>query len=861
MKTFNPINRPIQPSYTLDVLAKSYNTLEQGHKEAVKAASDLEVAMANLDLNEAESEWRQSKINEIRQTVDENTVYGNAYTALDDIIKKAGNIASDQGMIGRLKAQQDYKTFRDQLDKRTDIPEDYKEYYRELNPYKYQDQFNKEGQIIGGTKWEPSTRPVSTVPLDKILSQGLSWAAKEAGGSDQTRWLDANGNITNDISKSVTGEFFDTRTNSWQRLSKEKLAAGVQAAIEATPGAKASLEQDYNIAKWKYNKNGEVNPDITDKNGVLLTPNEYIQKRIDPFYKAATYYNQNDSTKYGDAWKAQLAMANKMAAQGGNFIKQSDILQTVTNPVRMDNFMPTQAQAEITSNKQSLANIIKTYNPDAEFDLDNSTQESIRKLIEDNISNPEDRLVAIQNLETIADNQEYLESVKEGSDPDDAKGFDAYNAVISMSDLPLDNEYSTRVSSFINGAFRGNSAVRGYVNEEQYDEIIMALGGERQAESLGFVLGSKNGKKYIEIPKNSDKALYSYATAFKNVGALGRWSGTDTNFVTVDDNGNELEDISSPVGRGGIYNPIDDSLLAPKGFKTNIKRVLDDYVDYVGKLKIKNDNVLKGGKITLGQQVVNQATPAVAEAAFMMKANPSEAGKYSALYKLENEEAVKGIRGIDLTQTGAMVVGENNTFEKVTSDEAKKFTALLRSVKDNEMTISAVQDPQTGIWSPLITLHGVYDAEGKEKRQAVTLYAPGGFDSAVVQSWNQDSEFRAKNDVNIYSATNRNLNITNSRSFANIDKLILQPSGNGFEVFNKTDNKKIGLVDKTTAVELRDAYYRWNDTYNAVKSGVQGIDMNSVASIAVDVARALSRANNDNNVEYYYQQLMLNLTR
>ena len=117
MKTFNPINRPIQPSYTLDVLAKSYNTLEQGHKEAVKAASDLEVAMANLDLNEAESEWRQSKINEIRQTIDENTVYGNAYTALDDIIKKAGNIASDQGMIGRLKAQQDYKTFRDQLER------------------------------------------------------------------------------------------------------------------------------------------------------------------------------------------------------------------------------------------------------------------------------------------------------------------------------------------------------------------------------------------------------------------------------------------------------------------------------------------------------------------------------------------------------------------------------------------------------------------------------------------------------------------------------------------------------------------------------------------------------------------------
>ena len=119
--------------------------------------------------------------------------------------------------------------------------------------------------------------------MNQILNQALQWAAKEQGGGSQTRWLDANGKVTDDITKSVTGEIYSHTKGDWQRLSKAKLAEAVKAVIENTPGAKASLEQDYKIAKWKYDQNGS-NPDITDKNGILLTPEQYLAKRIDPFY-------------------------------------------------------------------------------------------------------------------------------------------------------------------------------------------------------------------------------------------------------------------------------------------------------------------------------------------------------------------------------------------------------------------------------------------------------------------------------------------------------------------------------------------------------------------------------------------------
>ena len=162
MRNFEVINREYVNPIDLNVLGQTYNTLEQGHQQAVAAAAELETTMANLDLNEAESEWRQQRINDIRTTLEENSNYGNAYSALDDIVRKSGNLASDAGMIGRLQAQKDYKTYLDNLNKRTDISEADKEYFREVNQYYYQDKYNNKGQVIGGTKWQPLDREVAS---------------------------------------------------------------------------------------------------------------------------------------------------------------------------------------------------------------------------------------------------------------------------------------------------------------------------------------------------------------------------------------------------------------------------------------------------------------------------------------------------------------------------------------------------------------------------------------------------------------------------------------------------------------------------------------------------------------------------
>lgn len=872
IQEFNPVFRPVVNPIDLEKLGQAYDTLEQGHLKAIDTASAVEAELAKLDLNEAEDEWRQQQVNKIRSAVTNNSTYGNAYGALDDVIRENGSIMSNPGMIGRLRAQQDYKKYIDNLEKRTDIPEDYKAYFKEQNTYNYKDITDNKGNIIGGSKWNPAVQEVSTVPMSQLLDKALQWAAKESGGGSQTRWLDSQGKVTNDITKSVTGEIYSSATNKWERLSKDKLAAAVAAVIENTPGAKASLDQDYKIAKWKYDKSGGNNPDITNKDGILLTPEEYLNKRIDPFYKAATYYNQTSSTTYGEAWKAQLALARQQAVAGSggasNRAGYSDILTTTTNPIRIDNFVPSTAQAEISTNKQNIADLLKASNPNLDFNLDGKTSDDIKQLIKDNIKDPMEQYRALGNLEIIDDAQDYLNGLKEGQEPDTAEAFDAYNAIISMSDLPKDNKYAKQYSKAVNNIFGSSQAIRQYfTSDDSFDGFIASIGGENKAKSLGITFGTKNGKKYAELPRDYNRSLYSFAKASRegisqNTNIFGViWNdlkGTvnsywGNNVVQVGTNGDEI-----PVtGRD-----VQDNMLVGSA-KSQNRIVFGDLIDFVdNRLKSKNDDLLKGGKLQVGQQVVTEPTPNAAELVFQLQTGAIKSSEFTNQYKVAKDQAMKAIRNIDLTQTGALRVGDNNMFELIDSEDRKELTAIIRSAKENDLEIVAVQDFKTGEWSPQITILGTYDNEGKLKREPITLYAPGGFDSAIVESWNNDTTFKAKKDINIYGAAGRNINLTNASAFANIDKITMIPTGEGFNVYDKTNNRSLGSVSPQTAVDLRDTYYQWNDIYNLYQTGAN-VKPEAIQAIAektaTNLANVTGAAGNQNIIAYYYQQLINNI--
>lgn len=321
MNIINYIQRQQVNPIEVGAFDKAATTLQQGHKEAVKAASDLELAIAKLDLNEKEDAFRAAKLNQIKDTIRANTIYGNSYGALSKIIESQGSILGGADMIGRLKAQAEYKQYQDTLDKRQDISQDVKDRFKEMNPYYYADKIDKKtGEIIGGIKWSPNSTPVEGVDMSKVASMALQLAASEKGGSNKTTWLDADGNPTTDYRKSVTGAVFNVTTQTWEQLSEEKIQQGIRAALGLVKGAKASAKQDYETAVWKYNKNKKADKnyvgdsDIIDEDGHIRSFDQYMDHMFMPMIKAASYRNVTVNSDYKDGYEKQLAYY-KAAAQ------------------------------------------------------------------------------------------------------------------------------------------------------------------------------------------------------------------------------------------------------------------------------------------------------------------------------------------------------------------------------------------------------------------------------------------------------------------------------------------------------------------------------------------------------------------
>lgn len=303
MKTFQYIEPQFVPPVDLQTLNTAYSNLESMHQEAVKSSSELKNAIAQLQLNESEEGFRQQLVKSVEDTIDSNMNHGNLAGAYDDIIKLSGDIVASPALIGRLKAQQDYLTYQAKVDS-MNLPDDYKEYFKEMNPYHYEDTYDRNGNVIEGSKWNPIKTPTTMVNLADIADKALRRVAEEVGQSSVTRWLDKDMKPTTDPTKAFDGEVYDITTNSWQRLGADKIADAIYAVIEQTPGAKESLDQDYDVSLWKHNKFAKTSDeitvsDITDENGNILSRENYLAKRINDTARTSAYEKRVTNTTYG----------------------------------------------------------------------------------------------------------------------------------------------------------------------------------------------------------------------------------------------------------------------------------------------------------------------------------------------------------------------------------------------------------------------------------------------------------------------------------------------------------------------------------------------------------------------------------
>lgn len=863
MKGFNYINTEYVPTVDLNTLGNTFNTLEQGHKEAIKTVSNLQAEMAKLELNEAENEWRQQKISEIQQTIDNNTIFGNSAAALDDIIVKAGNLASDAGMIGRLQAQKDYTEFKNKIINDKTLPEDYKEYYLENNPYYYKDIVDeKTGKVISGTKWNPNISPTAVVDLSSLISKGLQLAARESGSYNQVRWLDKNGNPTTNPNEVFDGEYYDDTTHSFEKLDRSKIEAGIRAAIESTPGAKESLQQDYDIALWKHKKainatKGKYNivSDVTDDNGITLSPQQYLNKRISPALYAAEYYNTTRKTTYGNGLKTYKAAeqaaetAKKNAELDDEYIKSLNRTSD-TKPITINYNMTGELMGEKQNIQNELYNLFKNaVGRDVNIDMTNASTDGWKNTLtrayltikKNGATEQQLRDFKVKSSELIRKYDEITmnyDNLTKDLKEDDKYLVDYVSRMKNGGSFNKDNPYDQKLLKDIQAEFgdKGQYYDVSFNNIDEYNRAIQILNSNNENGLLG--LGFNTGRKeidrksvnYIRLPKKYYQNMLLLSNTV-NAAVKGNVdnitvqlldseynpvipkSQQDNSYVTSPYNStSQIYDFETNYSCKYLYN------VYRKAADKKFLNYSNDFIKQQDKLNTVIDNYQE---ITIGHQSLPGETNYQQLLLHQLNTNQIDSSEYNLRLKIDQEELRRKVMSHGFGNTKMFTVEDDDgygTFKEVTNtknreDEGNK---IISAIGNGKAVFNSAHNPFLGSGTN-ITIYPKLDSNGNPTGIPKTYFIPGLVSDEAQEVFENNpytkaSDYIAKMDV--YEMT-ANLSESGDTPTLGAQQLI----ANGGNLFTyKNGNIEVN-IDRKTAVDIYDAMNEYIDIQNNFTQG------------------------------------------
>lgn len=868
MKGFNYINTEYVPTVDLNTLGNTFNTLEQGHKEAIKTASNLQAEMAKLELNEAENEWRQQKISEIQQTIDNNTIFGNSAAALDDIIVKAGNLASDAGMIGRLQAQKDYTEFKNKIINDKTLPEDYKEYYLENNPYYYKDIVDeKTGKVISGTKWNPNISPTAVVDLSSLISKGLQWAARESGSYNQVRWLDKNGNPTTNPNEVFDGEYYDDTTHSFEKLDRSKIEAGIRAAIESTPGAKESLQQDYDIALWKHKKainatKGKYNivSDVTDDNGITLSPQQYLNKRISPALYAAEYYNTTRKTTYGNGLKTYKAAeqaaetAKKNAELDDEYIKSLNRTSD-TKPITINYNMIAELMGEKQNIQNELYNLFKNaVGRDVNIDMTNASTDGWKNTLtrayltikKNGATEQQLRDFKVKTSELIRKYDEITmnyDNLTKDLKEDDKYLVDYVSRMKNGGNFNKNNPYDQKILKDIKIEFgdKGQFYDVSFNNIDEYNQAIQILNSNNENGflGLGFSTGRKevDGKSvnYIRLPKE----YYQNMLLLSNtVNAAVKGNVDNISVQVLDSEYNPIipqsqQDNDYKIPLYYNLNPIHNSGVAISNLylynrykKAADKKFLNYSNDFIKQQEKLNTVIDNYQEITIGHQSLPGETSYQQLLLYQLNTNQIDNTEYNLRLKIDQEELRRKIMSHGFGNTKMFTVEDDDgygTFKEITNtknreDEGNK---IISAIGNGKAVFNSAHNPFFGSGTN-ITIYPKLDSNGNPTGIPKTYFIPGLVNDEAQEAFENNPYTKASDHVAKMDAYRMTANLSESGDTPTLGAQQLIANGGNLFTY-KNGNIEVN-IDRKVAVDIYDAMNEYIDIQNNFTQGNLQLD-------------------------------------
>lgn len=498
----------------LEIYSNSLGTLQQRHEQAIEQSNAVKTFLANKQLNEEENKWLYDYSKDIERQIEDAVESGSYATALTTAKTLAGKVASDPALIGRERYQQQYQQFQEQVKSSKDYDEDIKRYTLAQNRYGYKDTVDEKGNVVGGNAFNPNYTPVTQVDYNELYDQVLKSVGVDSSQGGQLVWGDESGNLKDGAGNIAAGDVPYLKTTSGiQKLDANKIQVAMEAALNASPGARASLAQDYRVNTWKASK-GENNI-VTKPDGTIMSQKEFEQSMFAPRYKTSAYTRITRDVDPSIGFN-MLNAARKASASSKESGKTPDYVPSfniVSGNIKYTPASVSDLQAEKSNYQTALRNEFAKYGLDKSLSDTQGYQVVRNRILSSNIdeSIKRNQLANLDNIyNKFQDSNNRLEATKAHLTPDEQEANEFLGNKYSLGNMAdSTNKYQKDYANRINKIFttkEGTNYENMILNpstDQDKNHIITVLRQDLGLSRNDAYFKTINGKEQIVLTKEA----------------------------------------------------------------------------------------------------------------------------------------------------------------------------------------------------------------------------------------------------------------------------------------------------------------------------------------------------------------------
>lgn len=338
---FTPLEyKPVQTN--TELLQHSLDNYQQRTENLLSKQTAVDVALGDYENKlhkDAETDkWWADYKQKIKNSIQVHANALNLGDAIKAAHKAAGNIKIDAELQSRLKANSDYSNWEANLAKLHEnkrISSDTRDWAKDKNKYHFEPEYDEEGNIIGGTTFDPNNLPLDDIDWAAETAKAAQLYRSSTGTKNRTRGYDESHSNTEG---SFGSHWNRTNNSTTTEVTSQNIIDVLHELFNTNSDLADRVKQDYDVKMWSLEKSEKKLEDLKAKREALLETGENVAsvdkeiKDIEAFQriKYSTLYTGNGG-KINDFAEYYLRMTDENKFAEYLAYKNSSITDSYTH--------------------------------------------------------------------------------------------------------------------------------------------------------------------------------------------------------------------------------------------------------------------------------------------------------------------------------------------------------------------------------------------------------------------------------------------------------------------------------------------------------------------------------------------------